>query len=85
MIPLALLMRKEKMGFRFGDKGRKVNHLFFMDDLKVNGGSFEEVEKLCDVVHKFSKDIGMEFRMDKCTSLQMIHKKKVGMGRRSWN
>ena len=77
MIPLTLLLRKEKMGFRFGDKGKKVNHLLFMDDLKVYGGSFEEVEKLCDVVHKFSKDIGMEFGMDKCASLQMIHGKKV--------
>ena len=77
MIPLTLLLRKEKMGFRFGDKGKKVNHLLFMDDLKVYGGSLEEVEKLCDVVHKFSKDIGMEFGMDKCASLQMIHGKKV--------
>ena len=39
-----------------------------MDYLKVYGGSFKEVEKLCDVVHKFSKDIRLKFDVDKCGS-----------------
>ena len=47
------------MDFRFGNKGKKVNHQLFMDDQKIYRGSFEEVEELCDVVHKFSKDIGV--------------------------
>ena len=66
MIPLTLLLRKEKMGYRFGELGQKINHLLFMDDLKLFGGNMEEVEKLCEVVHKFSTDIGMEFGMSKC-------------------
>ena len=34
MIPLTLLLRREEMGYRFGESGRKINHLLFMDDLK---------------------------------------------------
>ena len=77
MIPLTLLLRKERMGFKFGEEGKKVNHLLFMDDLKLYGGSIEEVNELCDVVHKFSSDIGMKFGMDKCAVLQMKHGVKV--------
>ena len=77
MIPLTLLLRKEKMGFRFGEAGKKINHLLFMDDLKLYGGDIKEVDKLCDVVHKFSTDIGMQFGMDKCAVLQMERGKKV--------
>ena len=71
MIPLTLLLRKEVMGYRFGEAGKKINHLLFMDDLKLYGSTMEEVEKLCSVVHKFSSDIGMEFGMDKCAVLEM--------------
>ena len=71
MIPLTLLLRKEVMGYRFGAAGKKINHLLFMDDLKLYGSTMEEVEKLCSVVHKFSSDIGMEFGMDKCAVLEM--------------
>ena len=77
MIPLTLLLRKEKMGYRFGEAKRKINHLLFMDDLKLFGGNLQEVERLCDVVHKFSRDIGMEFGMKKCAALEMRKGVKV--------
>ena len=77
MIPLTLLLRKEKMGYRFGEAKQRINHLLFMDDLKLFGGNLEEVEKLCDVVHNFSRDIGMEFGMKKCAVLEMRKGVKV--------
>ena len=46
MIPLTLLLRKEKMGYSFGETGQKINHLLFMDDLKLYGRNWEEVKKL---------------------------------------
>ena len=48
-----------------------MNHLLFMDDLKLYGRDKDEIKKLCAVVHKFSKDIGMEFGMDKCAVLEI--------------
>ena len=77
MIPLTLLLRKEKMGYSFGETGEKINHLLFMDDLKLFGRNMDEVNKLCNVVHKFSKDIGMEFGMSKCAVLEMRKGVKV--------
>lgn len=77
MIPLSLLLRKESMGYRFGAEGKKINHLLFMDDLKLYGGSREEVEGLVDVVHTFSRDIGMEFGIKKCAVLEIRHGKQV--------
>ena len=71
MIPLTLLLRREAMGYKFGQEGRKMNHLLFMDDLKLYGRDKDEIKKLCAVVHKFSKDIGMEFGMDKCAVLEI--------------
>ena len=77
MIPLTSLLRREEMGYRFGKEGKKINHLLFMDDLKLYGRSAEEVDKLCGVVHKFSEDIGMKFGMDKCAVLEMKNGVKV--------
>ena len=77
MIPLTLLLRREEMGYRFGESGRKINHLLFMDDLKLFGRNREEIESLCTVVHKFSTDIGMEFGMEKCAVLEMRQGGKV--------
>ena len=50
MIPLTMLLRRETMGYKFGLDGKKINHLLFMDDLKLYGSSEEEVGKLCGVV-----------------------------------
>ncbi len=77
MIPLTSLLRREEMGYRFGQEGKKINHLLFMDDLKMYGRSAEEVDKLCGVVHKFSEDIGMKFGMEKCAVLEVKNGVKV--------
>ena len=69
MIPLTLLLRKESMGYAFGEDKRKINHLLFMDDLKLYGSSEAEVKDLCGVVQKFSDDIGMKFGLSKCAAL----------------
>ena len=47
------------MGYRFGTDGKLVNHLLFMDDLKLYGKSECELNRLVDVVQVYSQDIGM--------------------------
>ena len=78
MIPISILLNREKMGYRLGGEvgqggegGKRINHLLFMDDLKLYGRNWEEVEKLCHVVQEFSTDIGMVFGLDKCAMLEM--------------
>ncbi|KXJ09461.1 Retrovirus-related Pol polyprotein from type-1 retrotransposable element R2 [Exaiptasia diaphana] len=77
MVPLTMLLKRETIGYRFGSGQQMMNHLLFMDDLKLYGRSEEELEKLVDVVHVFSRDIGMEFGLDKCAVLILKQGSKV--------
>ena len=65
--PLTILLRKEKFRYRFNKdtSGNILNHLLFMNDLKLYGRNKEELERLVEIVHIYSKDIGMEFGLDK--------------------
>ena len=47
----------------------QLNHLLFMDDLKLFGKSYEQIDSLVQTVHTFSIDIGMEFGIKKCRVL----------------
>ena len=71
MIPLTILLRKEKFGYRFtkDTSGNILNHLLFMDDLKLYGRNEEESERLVEIVHTYSKDVGIEFGLEKCGML----------------
>ena len=71
MISLTILLRKEKFGYRFtkDTSCNILNHLLFMYDLKLYGRNEEELERLVEIVHIYSKDVGMEFGLDKCGML----------------
>ena len=43
-----------------------------MDDLKLYGRSTAELESLLNTVRIVSKDISMEFGLDKCATLAII-------------
>ena len=66
MIPLTVILRKVEAGFRFSGSREKVNHLLFMDDLKLYGANVIELEELVGAVKRYSDDVGMRFGLDKC-------------------
>ncbi|MGY8822311.1 MAG: RNA-directed DNA polymerase, partial [Pseudomonadales bacterium] len=66
LIPLTMILRKVDVGYRFSGSREKVNHLLFMDDLKLYGRNEGELERLTGVVKVFSDDIGMRFGLEKC-------------------
>ena len=43
LIPLSLALRKVKSAYEFKDRRRKINHLSFMDDLKIYGKSDSQI------------------------------------------
>ena len=47
----------------------KINHLLFIDDLKLHSRSKKELDLLVQTIRIFSKDIGMEFGKEKCAIL----------------
>ena len=48
-----------------------------MDDLKLYGQDDKELDKLLEIVHSFSKAIGMEFGLDKCAKCTIKKGKKI--------
>ena len=73
MLPLSFLLKRElpNVGFQVGSAGEVVNHLFFMDDLKLYAKNERELKQLVDIVYSFSSDIGMKFGIEKCASLRI--------------
>ena len=65
MIQLTHILRKAKARYTFG-REEKINHLLFMDDLKLYGKSENKIKGLVSTVEVFSQDIGMEFDIRKC-------------------
>ena len=57
-------------------KETHINHLLFLDDLKLYGKTERELHSLVDPVGIILKDVGMEFRMEKCSTVR-IKKGKV--------
>ena len=59
MISLTKIIRKVKMGYTLD--GIKINHLFFMADLKLFGKNENEFDSPASTVNRISQDIGMQF------------------------
>ena len=47
----------------------KLNHLFFLDDLKLYARNENQLDSLIQTVRIVSKDIGMKFGIEKCAVL----------------
>ena len=69
LIPLSLILRKEKAAYEFSESKDKINNLLFMDDLKLYSPSLKGLDLLVQIV--FSEGIGMEFGIEKCAMLVM--------------
>ena len=71
LIPLSLILRKIRAGYDLGEGQGIVNHLLFMDDLKLYGKDENQIDSLIQFVRVISSDIGMEFGISKCAYLIM--------------
>ena len=71
MIPLTMLLREAKSKYKLEKDGPHINHLLFMDDLKLYASKRDQLDSLVATVHLFSNDIGMQFGIDKCAVLEM--------------
>ena len=76
LIPLSLILRKVNAAYEFSGSKEKINHLLFMDDLKLYSRSEKELDLLVQTIHVFSKDIGMEFGIEK-SAVVVIEKGKI--------
>ena len=66
MISLTHVLRKAKARYTLGGGEGKINHLLFMNNLKLYGNSENKIKGLVSIVEIFSRDICMEFGIKKC-------------------
>ena len=50
LIPLTHILRKAKPGYQFTNSGGKINHLLFMDDVKLDSKSEKTLDSLIQTV-----------------------------------
>ena len=77
LIPLSLILRKAKAVYEFSESKEKINHVLFMDDLKLYSRSEKGLDSLLWTSRVFSEDLAMECGIDKCTTLVMVKGKIV--------
>ena len=73
--PLSWELQKTGYGYQL-DKQNKINHLFYVDDLKLYGTSDSQLNGLISTVKKVSDDIQMEFGLEKCPKATFKRGKK---------
>ena len=66
---MTMILRKARARYNLGKEGGSINHLLFMDDLKLFGKDEDEINSLVNTVSIFSKDIQMEFGLKKCAAI----------------
>ena len=66
-----MILRKPKGAYEFSESKENINHLLFMDDLKLYSRSEKGLYSLVQRVRVFSEDVGMEFGIRKCAMLVM--------------
>jgi hypothetical protein len=74
--PLSDIITKSAYGYKF-KSGTKINHLFYMDDIKLYAKSEREIDSLIHLTRIFSKDIGMSFGLEKCGRLIVKNGKEI--------
>ena len=61
---MSSLLNESTYGYE--SQGHKINHPFFMNDLKTYAKGYNQKTGLLSIVKKFTHDIKMEFGLDKC-------------------
>ena len=79
LIRLSLILRKVRAAYEFSESKEKINHLLFMDDLKLYSRSEKRLNSLVQTItiRVFSEGIGLEFGIEKCAILVMEKGKVV--------
>ena len=77
MVSLSLILKKVNACYKWAKKEYKLNHLLFMDDLKLYAKSEEQTNTLVRTLYVFSTDISMDFGIKKCRIVTMKRAKIV--------
>ena len=71
MVSFNHILRKSTAGYKLSRSQKKINHLMYLDDIKLFAKNQKGLETLLHPVRIYRQDIGMEFNIDKCAMLVM--------------
>ena len=74
--PLSQELQKTRYGYQL-DEQTKINHLFYVDDLKLYGTNDNQLTGLINTVKNVSENIKIESGLDKCAKASFKRGKKV--------
>ena len=77
LLPLTHMLRETRMGYQLEKNGAKINHLFFVDNLKLYGKNDREIDSLIKTMWQCSEDIKLEFVILKRAVLSLEKGKKT--------
>ncbi|XP_047546074.1 uncharacterized protein LOC125077984 [Vanessa atalanta] len=71
--PLSNMLQKSNLGYIITTphKDTTLTHLMYMDDIKLYSNTIQSLHHLADITQTFSKDIHMEFGIDKCKTFSV--------------
>jgi len=69
LIPLTNELNRADCGYHVNGTERKINHLFYTDDLKLLGRNENDLKNEIKIVPTISKDINMNFGLEKCARI----------------
>ena len=64
------ILRKCKAGYKLSRSQEKINHLMYMDDIKLFAKNEKELETLIQAVRIYRQAVGMEFGIEKYAMLE---------------
>ena len=76
MIPVTMVLERMEVGYQLKKGGNGINHLMFIDHIKLFRGGTKEIDTLIHTVRIVSGDSRMEFGIEKC-ALVNIQRSKV--------
>ena len=77
LIPLTMIVRRSKGRYKLGKESKSINHLLYMDDLKLYEKDERDIDSLVNTVRVFSDDFGMEFGLKNCGVVVMKRRRVV--------
>ena len=81
--PLSKLLNKSNTEYNFKNRYEHpnvINHLLYMDDLKLYAANQNQFTKQLEIVKKFSEDICMDFGLDECATLNLTKGRQSSRG-----
>ena len=64
-------------GYKFTKLQKRINHLMYIDDIKLFAKNEKELETLIQTIRIYSQDIKMEFGTEKCFMIIISRKREI--------